>query len=44
MRKFLIEEIVVQDVAVQVKVLTPAKGRDVAFRQVQTRPSVVSAA
>lgn len=32
MRKFLIEEIVVQDVAVQVKVLTPNKGGDAAFR------------
>lgn len=42
MRKFLIEEIVVQDVAVQVKVLTPAKGGDIAFR-VQARPSVAAA-
>lgn len=32
MRKFLIEEIVVQDVAVQVKVLTPNKNGDAAFR------------
>ena len=32
MRKFLIEEIVVQDVAVQVKVLSPNKSGDAAFR------------
>jgi len=32
MRKFLIEEIVVQDVAVQVKVLTPNKSGDTVFR------------
>jgi hypothetical protein len=43
MRKFLIEEIVVQDVAVQVKVLTPTKGADAAFRQVATRPPVTAA-
>ena len=39
MRKFLIEEIVVQDVAVQVKVLTPTKGGDAAFRSVASQKS-----